>query len=202
MREVLRQLASIPGVVGALASGPKGELLAAEFPPLFDDVGLNQAAALLADETAGFRRIAGPDGLLQLRYANGRALLKPFASGTLLVLGTAGVDAQLLGLSLEQASRRLEKAPAASAAGAAGAADDGANPPAELASAREGLTEALARQIGPVAGLVFEEAWSAWSAAGSAARARLPQLVAALAREVDDPEGRARFLDEARRLLG
>jgi len=198
MQEVLRQLSSIPGVVGAFVSGPKGELLAAEFPPLFDEVALHQAAALLADDTAGFRRIAGADGMLQLRYAHGRALLKPFASGTLFVLGTAGIDVQLLGLSLEQASRRLERAPAPPPAGAP---REAALPP-DVAGLREGLAEALARQIGPVAGLVLDEAWSAWSASGSAARARLPQLVAALAREVDDPEGRARFLEEARGLLG
>lgn len=196
MREVLRQLSGIPGVVGALVAGPRGELLGAEFPPLFDEVALHQAASLFADETSGFRRIAGTDGLLQLRYSHGRAMLRPFASGTLLVLGTAAADTQLLGLTLEQAIRRLEKGSAPPLPPPPAAA-----PPSDAARVREGLAEALARQIGPVAAVVLDEAWAAWQASGPASRTGLEKLVADLAREVDDEAGRARFLEEARGLL-
>jgi hypothetical protein len=157
---------------------------------------LHQAAALFADEAGGVRRFVGANGELDLRFARGRAVVKPFASGTLFVLGTYGLDQQLLSLSLEQAARRLEHPAAEEPPRGAPVAL-----PAQLAATRDGLLEALLRQIGPVAEPVLEEAWGAWAAAGPHDRIGWQTLVDALAREVDDPEGRARFLSEVRDLL-
>ncbi|MBK9517360.1 MAG: hypothetical protein IPO09_08410 [Anaeromyxobacter sp.] len=204
MQQVLQQLAGIPGVVGTMACGPSGELLASAFPPLFDEAALRQVAALFADETSGLRQRAGPDGSLDLRYARGRALARPFARGMVLVIGTLAVDAALVGLSLEQAVRRLD-----AAAGQAPAphrpAPQPAAPaavPAEVVTARAPLQEVLVRHIGPIGGLVFEEAWAAWAAAAPPSRARLEQLVADLSREIDEADERTRFVAEARAALG
>jgi len=132
MHQILQQLTHIPGVVGALVAGPRGELLASAFPPLFDELALHQVAGLFSDDTAGLRKLAGPDGSLDVRYARGRAMAKPFTGGTVLVIATVTVDAQLLGLSLEQAARRLDgaarPAPGAGVGGAQRAAP-GSPPP-------------------------------------------------------------------------
>jgi hypothetical protein len=206
MREILRQLARIPGVVGALASSPRGELLASEFPPLFDDLALHQVAGLFSDDTAALRKLTGPDGSLDLRYTRGRAMAKPFAGGTVVVLATLSVDAQLLGLSMEQASRRLETAPRPPTPRAAASAPTVPIGPAALphdvAALREPLAVALVRRIGPVGELIFAEAWSAWSAAEEPSRAGLARLLPQLALEVDDPTEREAFLVETRQLLG
>lgn len=201
MQDVLRQLGAIPGVIGALACGPHGELLASAFPPLFDELALHQVAGLFSDETAGLRRLAGPGGVLDVRYARGRALAKPFAQGTVLLLATHAADVQLLGISLEQAARRLDGAPrpTAPAAHAPGAAAPTAVP-AEVAAAREPLQELLVSHIGPVGELVLAEAWAAWTAAGPPTRERLARLVDDLAREVDDEGDRGRFVAAARAL--
>lgn len=201
MQEVLKQLAAIPGVIGALACSPRGELLASAFPPLFDELALHQVAGLFSDETAGLRRLAGPGGVLDVRYARGRALAKPFAQGTVLVLATHAADVQLLGISLEQAARRLDGAPRPAApAGPApvAAAQAPAALPAEVAAAREPLQELLVRYIGPVGELVLAEAWAAWAATAPPTREGLARLVDDLAREVDDEAERGRFVTEAR----
>lgn len=198
MQDVLQQLSGIQGVVGALACGPRGELLASAFPPLFDELALHQVAALFSDETAGFRKMAGEGGLLDVRYARGRAFAKPFAQGTVVVIATHAADAQLLGLTIEQAARRLDGAPrpAAAARPAAGKAPV----PAEVTAAREPLQELLVRHIGPIGELVFAEAWAAWAAAAPPSREGLAALVEGLAREVDDEADRTRFVAAARAL--
>jgi len=201
MRRVLEQLAGIPGVVGALACGPRGELLASAFPPLFDEQALQQVAALFADEASGLRQLAGPDGSLDVRYARGRAMAKPFAQGTVVVIGTLAVDGQLLGLSLEQAARRLDVAERPPPAPAAAPAGKPAALPPEVARVREPLHQLLNRYIGPVGELVLAEAWASWTAAGPPTRAGLERLVADLAREVDDASDRAQFMAEAKKLV-
>jgi hypothetical protein len=206
MRQILEQLARIQGVVGALAAGPRGELLASEFPPLFDELALHQVAGLFSDDTAALRKLTGPDGSVDLRYARGRCLAKPFAGGTVVVLATLSVDAQLLGLSREQASRRLEATPRPSPSRAAATAPtvplDPAAMPHDVATLREPLAVALVRRIGPVGELVFAEAWSAWTAAEPPSRAGLARLLPQLAQEVDDPAEREAFLAETARLIG
>jgi len=193
MREVLQQLAQIPGVVGSLACTRQGELLASAFPPLFDELTLHRVAGILADDTAGISKLAGPGGSFDLRFARGRAVVRPFRSGTLFVLGTSAADAQLLGMSVEQALRRLDEAPE-SASPVARERSAGPDP----AAAREGLRQALIREIGPFGEIAFDEAWAAWSAAGTG----MEELVARLEKEIDDPEALARFRSGARPLLG
>jgi hypothetical protein len=204
VREVLEQLARVPGVVGALAAGPRGELLASVFPPLFDELALHQVAALFSDDTAGLRRLAGPDGALDVRYARGRALAKPFAHGTILVIATAAVDAALVGLSMEQVARRFDGAPPpvpSAAATRTSVAGHQIIPPAVLAL-RAPLQELLVGHIGPVGELIFSEAWAAWSGAAPPSLGGLARLVEDLAREVDDPADRARFVAAARTAIG
>jgi hypothetical protein len=193
MRDVLQQLSQIPGVVGSLACGPQGELLASAFPPLFDELTLHRLSGLLAEDSAGISKVAGPGGSFDLRFARGRALVRPFRAGTLLVVGTAQSDAQLLGLSVEQALRRLEEAQPGPEAGPA----DG--PP--LDEVRDGLRQALIHEIGPFGEIAFEEAWKAWAASGRPVRSRLADLLPRLAGEIDEPEGRERFSRAARALL-
>jgi predicted regulator of Ras-like GTPase activity (Roadblock/LC7/MglB family) len=206
VKEILQQLAGVHGVVGALAAGPRGELVASAFPPLFDELALHQVAGLFSDDTAALRKLTGPDGSLDLRYARGRAMAKPFAGGTVVVLATLSVDAQLLGLSMEQAARRLESAPRPGASAAAAPAPTVtaglAVVPPDVAELREPLSVALVRCIGPVGDLVFAEAWAAWAAAAPPSRAGLQRLLPQLAREIDDPAEREGFLAEARRLVG
>ncbi len=200
MREIVQQLSVVPGIVGALACGANGEILASEFPPLFEEPALRQVAALLVEESTVLEKMVGGGGSLDLQYVGGRAVVKLFPSGALFVLCTSTINPQLLGMSLAQVSRRIEKrgvAPAPSRATPA--------PPAamssELAEAREALREAMVRQIGPIGEMVFAQAWADWTASAPASHVALEKLVSLLAREIDESEGRARFLSEASAII-
>lgn len=200
MREVLQQLASVPGVVGSLVYGNRGEILASEFPPLFEPSTLQRATRLLAEDRVVLGSMKGTTASLDLRYSGGRAVVKPAGAGTLFVLCTSPANMQLLRLSLSQAARRLvenvgtppppERRPARPSALAV-----------ELADARERLQRALVEQIGPIGEFVFEQAWADWAASELPTLAGLAALVSALGHEIEETDARAHFLAEARAVL-
>jgi hypothetical protein len=70
-----------------------------------------------------------------------------------------------------------------------------------VVSAKAPLQEVLIRHVGPIGGLIFEEAWSAWIAAAPPSLTGLEQLITALSREVDEADERARFVAAARASL-
>jgi predicted regulator of Ras-like GTPase activity (Roadblock/LC7/MglB family) len=197
MQQVLQQLSAVPGVVGSLVYGARGEILASQFPPLFETSALQRATRLLADDRVVLGSMIGTSASLDLRYSGGRAVVKPAGAGTLFVLCTSPVNMQLLRLSLSQASRRLAQdlaAPERPAARSSALA-------VELADARERLQRALVAQIGPIGEFVFAQAWADWAASAPPAVPGLAKLVSALGREVEEADARAQFLAEARAIL-
>ena len=203
MLEILQQLTAIPGVVGSLACDAAGEILASEFPSVFEDSALRRVASLLAQDTGALKNIVDSNGSLELRYTGGRATVRRFSSGALLLVCTSTVNPQLLDLSMTQCWRRLEKywmpRPAAAPAPAPVAAAAWAP---EWEEARERLLQALVRQIGPIGDIVFAQGWAAWIASGPPSRSRLEKLVAALAREIDEGDARLQFQVEAKAITG
>ena len=109
MRTLLGQLNSVPGVVGSLVCDREGELLAHAFPPLFETSILSAAATILADCRAGLETIAGHIGLLDMRYAHARIIVRPLTRAHLLLLGAASLNLHLLSISTSVAVPKLEK---------------------------------------------------------------------------------------------
>lgn len=207
MRDIIDQVAAVPGVVGTLVYGPTGEVLSSAFPSLFEADSLRRVAAMLAEDDIVMGKMVGPKGALDLRFAGGRVVVKPVQGGALFVLCTSALNPQLLNLSLTQATRRLEKVPgrisapppaAASApAPAVASAPPAARPAVDLTAERAALVRAVTRQIGPIGEMVVEQAFAAWSAQAAPSRERLPKLVEALAQEIDEGSEREQFRAEA-----
>lgn len=107
MELVLQQINTLPGVVGSLVMYAEGRVAASVFPPLFDEPIIKEAAGSLA---AVCERLQLGDSLdlLDLRYANGRVLVKPLAGGFLLLLCAKDVNLQVLAISLNVAMKKLE----------------------------------------------------------------------------------------------
>lgn len=108
MEQVLQQINTLPGVVGSLVTDADGRVAASVFPPLFDEPIIKEATGSLA---AISERLQLGDSLdlLDLRYANGRILVKPLAGGLLMLLCTKDVNLQVLAISLNVAMKKLEK---------------------------------------------------------------------------------------------
>lgn len=108
MVEVLQQINTVPGVVGSLVCGDDGEVLAQAFPPLFDVSIIRDVSSAVADPGAGIRSAAGAFDLVDLRYSDGRIVVKPLADAYLLLLCTKAVNLQVLTISLNVAKGKLE----------------------------------------------------------------------------------------------
>jgi predicted regulator of Ras-like GTPase activity (Roadblock/LC7/MglB family) len=103
----LHQLAAVPGVVGGMVFDPAGGLVAAEFPPVFDRAALRQLAKQLSSDGYFQDWLAGDQATLEMRYADGRVIVRSLAGTWLLVLCTLQANPQLVSMSLTQVVRRL-----------------------------------------------------------------------------------------------
>ncbi len=108
----LLQLGGVPGVVGSMVFEPSGSILASAFPPVFDTAALKDVATQLSADGYFQEWVGGEQSALDLRYADGRVVVRPVAGSWLLVLCTAEANAQLLSMSLTQVVRRLGASPA------------------------------------------------------------------------------------------
>lgn len=109
MDAVLQQLGQIPGVVGTVIYDREGRVEASRFPALFDRATLDHVATALAQDAYLEEWLQGPTACLDLRFGEGRVVLRGLPGAWLLVLCTAQVNAQLLNLSLTQGLRRLQR---------------------------------------------------------------------------------------------
>lgn len=108
MDNVLQQINTVPGVIGSLVCGAAGEVVAHAFPPLFDLSILQGVAATVADPGTGVRNSAGAFDLVDLRYQDGRIVVKPLQEAFLLLLCTKAINLQVLAISLNVAKGKLE----------------------------------------------------------------------------------------------
>ena len=114
MQPLLENINSVADVVGSMVCAPDGRMLSHAFPATFDEPSLRKAAAVVADGAAGLETATGPVRLLDLRYEEGRVVVKPLAGGLLLLLlCTKAVNLQLLLMSVSVASKKLEQLAAA-----------------------------------------------------------------------------------------
>ena len=143
MESVLAQLITVPGVVGGMIYDTEGTLLSKTFPPLFDDALLANAARVLVDGTAGLETVTGKVGMLDMRFADARIVVRPMTGAHLVLLCAAQTNLQLLNISPSVAVPKLERLVAAlpppepaapaemEAAGAEPAEGDAADPEAK-----------------------------------------------------------------------
>ena len=109
MEAVLQQINGVPGVIGSLICTENGELAAHSFPPLFDEAILQSAADAAAESSAGLSSATGGTGMIDLRYDEGRILVKPIKRSFLLLFCTKTLNMQLLVMSLNVAAQKLER---------------------------------------------------------------------------------------------
>ncbi len=130
MESVLGQLVTVPGVVGGMIYDGEGTVLSRTFPPIFDEALLAGAARVLVDGAAGLETVTGKLGLLDLRFADARLVVRPMAGASLILLCTAQTNLQLLNISTSVAVPKIERMVAARLPG--GAASLGGSAPEAL----------------------------------------------------------------------
>jgi predicted regulator of Ras-like GTPase activity (Roadblock/LC7/MglB family) len=109
MQSIMLSLGTVPGVMGAMLSDQRGNVLAHSFPPLFDQGTLKGAADLLMDNTDGLHDATGGVKLFDMRFELGRVLIKALPRMFLVILCQPNVNVQLLSISINVAIKKLEK---------------------------------------------------------------------------------------------
>ncbi|MGD0585348.1 MAG: roadblock/LC7 domain-containing protein [Oryzomonas sp.] len=107
MQDILQHINSVEGVIGSAVFSDKGEVFAHAFPSLIDAAAIKKAAALTLECTHGLQ-IEQTLDMLDLRYAEGRILVKPFPGAMLCLLCAKNINLQVLFITLNLAVKRLE----------------------------------------------------------------------------------------------
>ncbi|RII26703.1 MAG: hypothetical protein CXR31_09850 [Geobacter sp.] len=109
MKNILKQINGGPEIVGSMVCDSSGQVLCHAFPPLFDSSILQKAAAYLVDSSLALQNEAGTNGVLDLRYSDGRIIARELQGGLLMVLCTKAVNLAMLNISLNVAKSKLEE---------------------------------------------------------------------------------------------
>lgn len=112
MKEILQHIKSVDGVIGCALFSRQGGVLAHAFPALIDAASLEKAASLIIECSHGLQMSQTLD-LLDLRYSDGRVIVKAFPGAMIFLLCANSINLQVLSITLNLAVKRLEaKVPA------------------------------------------------------------------------------------------
>jgi predicted regulator of Ras-like GTPase activity (Roadblock/LC7/MglB family) len=107
MQDILRHINSVEGVMGSAVFNVQGDVLSHAFPPLIDADALKKAAELTLECIHGLQ-IAQTLEVLDLRYAEGRIIIKNFPGAMLYLLCAKNINLQVLIITLNLAVKKLE----------------------------------------------------------------------------------------------
>ena len=107
MQDILRYINSVEGVIGSAVFDDKGGVIDHAFPPLIDAKALKDAAGLSLECAHGLQ-ISQTLDILDLRYAEGRIIIKAFPKALLYLLCAKNINLQVLTITLNLAVKKLE----------------------------------------------------------------------------------------------
>lgn len=203
MKQAIDELKAIPGVVGACLFGSQEGLLQSNLPEIFKAEKLTAVGKQLTKLLMAGRMSFADINDLSLYYDESVIIARELSKGMVIfVVCDPSFNHNLLTMSLNLLQEELRDNPAAAlAAPSVNAAPVAtASAGAELEPLMKELTAALAKVLGPMAGIIFNEVRQAWAAQG-ATSARLPQLIEMLNEEIGDPDKVATFEPLAAPLL-
>ena len=129
MQDILRYINSVEGVIGSAVFNDHGVVVDHAFPPIIDANSIKTAVGLVLECSHGLQ-IAQTVDILDLRYAEGRIIIKAFPRALLCLLCAKSINLQVLTITLNLAVKKLEALlqisvePAETAAPAEEAVDD------------------------------------------------------------------------------
>lgn len=107
MQAILKQISSVDGVIGSNLFNERGKVLAHACPPLLDVTYLEQAASAILDTIDGLQ-IAQSVQSMELRYAEGRILIRKLKGAYLCVPCSKNVNLSMVNITLNLAMKKLE----------------------------------------------------------------------------------------------
>ncbi|MBL0225894.1 MAG: roadblock/LC7 domain-containing protein [Geobacteraceae bacterium] len=127
MQDILRYINSVEGVIGSAVFDDHGAVVDHAFPPIIDADSIKKAAGLVLECAHGLQITQSLD-ILDMRYAEGRIIIKTFPGAMLCLLCAKNVNLQVLTITLNLAVKKLEALlPGTAAPAAAAPADEAAD---------------------------------------------------------------------------
>jgi predicted regulator of Ras-like GTPase activity (Roadblock/LC7/MglB family) len=108
MQSVLKNFLAIPGVIGGILADADGSLLVHSFPPIFNDSTMQTVCGDVNNSLIGIQDVTGGVKLLDLRFDNGRVIVRPMPTYFLLLLCEQQVNLPLLQISINVAVNNLK----------------------------------------------------------------------------------------------
>lgn len=158
MQTLLQQITAIDGVIGCSLYDEQGKILAAACPLVLDESQLAIAASSMLDCLHALQ-VSHILGGMELRFAEGRMLIRPLKGAFINVLCSKSVNLSMVNITLNLALRKLEQmlpqpgaAPAAvPSAAAAAVAAPASGIPLRIAHLQKGDVGSSFDQLGMVA---------------------------------------------------
>ncbi len=189
MKQAIDELKAIPGVVGACLFSTQSGLQQSNLPGIFKPEKLTEVGKQLSKLLTAGRMSFSDINDLALHYDESVVIARELRKGlTVFAICDPSFNHNLLTMSLNLLQEELRDQPESlQASGPAVAASGPAPVGAELEPVVTELKELLAKILGPMAGIIFEEIQQEWAQQGATA-ARLPELIEMLNKEIGDPE--------------
>lgn len=106
MQDILRHINSVEGVMGSAVFSDNGDVLGHAFPPLIDAGSLKNAAVIVSECVHGLQ-IAQTLETIDMRYAEGRIIVRAFPGALLCLMCTKNIKLQVLNITLNLAVKKL-----------------------------------------------------------------------------------------------
>jgi hypothetical protein len=211
MQRLLDNLRTIPGVTGACIHHSANGVRFNNLPEQFKPQQLNEIGGQLI-KICSAGRLSFPDlGEFVIAYAEALLLCHPLsAHDCLIVVCEPTINLSLLTLSLNLALADLPP-DALTTSSPAAITPPSAMPTAPVENLREsgplakplqGMASQLAKILGPMAFIVFDEAVAAWQVSQTPTPAGLSKLLDTLCREIGDAEKAKQYRELVRKHLG
>jgi predicted regulator of Ras-like GTPase activity (Roadblock/LC7/MglB family) len=213
MQQLTEDLKSIPGVIGAAVYRSKQGIIANNLPSLFKQERLNDIAKLLVKiNSAG--RLNFPDlGEVLISFEESMLLCRQLAPQDFLVaICDPSINMNLLAMSMNLAVEEFSRNQPTAATTTPQTTTQAPSRPAPvdldairasgpLAMPLKVMEELLSEVMGPMAGIVFEDALASWSKAAVPATGTLPKLLEILYHEFGDDDKAKVYRDMVRNRL-
>lgn len=212
MQQLIDDMKAIPGVIGACTYRSQEGITSNNLPSLFKDDRLHNTAKHLAKiHAAG--RLNFPDLTeVMVNYEESVVVFRQLnMNDHLITICDPGINMNLLAMSLNLAIENMPDAAESSEAQPQKVeADTGSQDPVDIdklmkkgpmAQPLQTMSKLLAKVIGPMAKIVFEDAVVRWANAGVTGKGSLSKLLEIICQEIGDSEKSKQYRDLVRQKM-
>lgn len=207
MQNVLEEIKTSPGVMGACVFSAERGVLASNLPTVFNPETQKRIAAILHRIFRLNETVKLDINSYEIQYDEALLLVKSLCdASSLIVICEPDANIHLVNMAIgvlsSDLAAMLDECRTAPAAEQPQEAVDAETVITRLmADQMAVIRKALAKCIGPIAAMTLESKVEAWLEKGAPARERLAELAGDLLTEIDNPQDQKEFMEDLKEIL-